>query len=294
VRSRPLGHAPPVLRIDPAAPPLWRTPDSLQLGHDPALAVVDPVPPGAEQVVHALVAGASRRHLETIAAAAGLDDLDGLLTAVRPALVRGTRTSAPLRLAIDGPDDLAALLAPLLGPIDPAPDVAVVVAHHLVRPAETVRRLAEDLPHVALVFGDQAAVVGPFVVPGRTPCLRCAEEHRLDADPARRAIAAQLLRRGPARTASSIRTRLIAFEALGDALDAVRETGASGLEGVALRITPDGAVSRERRPWHERCSCRWQEVPPSPAPRGSATGAAPPAAAPPTAPTTAGSDRAPA
>jgi hypothetical protein len=277
-----------VLRIDPSAPPLWRTPDSLQLGHDPALAVLEDVPDGAEQVLHALAAGTSRRRLEAVAKESGLADLDGLLTRLRPALRRGAADPPPLRIAVDGAPDLAELVRPWFGPpATSTPDVAIVVAHHLVPPADTVRRLAEDVPHIPIVFGDQAAVVGPFVVPGRTPCLRCAEEHRLD-DPVWRAIAAQLLRRGPARTATSIRTRLTACGALGDALDALRETGRTGLEGVALRVAPDGTISRVPRPWHERCSCRSPDAaaPSAPARRGSGTGAAPPAAAPETAPMT--------
>ena len=285
-----------MLRIDPAAPPLWRTPDSLQFGHDPALAVLDEVPAGAEQVLHALASGAGRRRLETVASEAGLEDLDALLTRLRPVLVRSTVDAPPLRIAVDGPPDLVAAVQPWFGPeADGDPDVVIVVAHHLVPPAGTVRRLAEDVPHVALVFGDQAAVVGPFVVPGRTPCLRCAEEHRLD-DPAWRAIAAQLLRHGPARTSTSIRTRLLACAALGDALDALRDGAPTGLEGVALRVAPDGTVSRARRPWHERCSCRSPNgpAPSGPAPTGTATAAAPPAAATPTGPTTPSGGPAPA
>ncbi|TDS75958.1 hypothetical protein CLV52_3072 [Amnibacterium kyonggiense] len=285
-----------MLRIDPAAPPLWRTPDSLQFGHDPALAVLEDVPPGAEQVLHALTVGVGRRRLEAVADEAGLDDLDGLLRRIRPALVPGALETPPLRIALDGPPDLTGLIRHWFGPEeDAAPDVAVVVAHHLVPPAATVRRLAADLPHVALVFGDQAAVVGPAVVPGATPCLRCAEEHRLD-DPAWRAIAAQLLRRGPARTSRSIRVRLAACGVLGEALDRMRDGGPTGLEGVAVRIAADGAISRVPRPWHERCSCRSPAAagPPDPAPTGSGTAAAPPAAAPPSAPTTPAAGPAPA
>jgi hypothetical protein len=257
---------PRVLRIDPAAPPLWRTPDSLQFGHDPELVRLEDVPPGAEEVIHALVLGTDRRGLEAIASRSGLDDLDGLLARLDGILVRGERERPPLAVGIDGPADLVALVRPWFGPEGPGrPDVVVVAAHHLVPPAATVRALAEDLPHVALVFDDQAAVVGPYVVPGRTPCLRCAEEHRLD-DPARRAVAAQLLRRGPARTTSSIRTRLAACAALGNALDALRAGGPTGLEGAALRMTPAGAISRERRPWHDRCSCRSADGPAPTAP----------------------------
>jgi hypothetical protein len=211
-------------------------------------------------------------------------------------LLRGAAEPRPLAVTVEGPGDLAAMLRPWFAPPGAGgPDLVVVVAHHLVPPAATVRRLAEDVPHLAVVFDDQAAVVGPHVVPGRTPCLRCAEEHRLE-DPARRAIAAQLLRRGPARTATSLRTRLTACAAIGDALDALRDTGSTGLEGAALRIAPDGTVSREPRPWHDRCSCRRPDgpAPTAPAPRGTGTGAAPPAAAPASGPTTAGAGPSPA
>jgi bacteriocin biosynthesis cyclodehydratase domain-containing protein len=277
-----------VLRIDPAAAPLWRTPDSLQFGHDPVLALLEAVPPGADEVIHALTLGTDERGLAAIAESSGFDDLDLLLARLAPVLVDGVLEPPPPTVAVDGAPDLAALVRPWFAEDADRPDLAIVVAHHLVAPADTVRRLAEDVPHLAVVFDDQAAVVGPFVVPGRTPCLRCAEEHRLD-DPARRAIAAQLLRRGPARSARSLRTRLAAFAALAEALDALRVGGATGLEGAALRIGTDGAISRERRPWHARCSCRSADgpAPTDPAPPGTWSASAPPAAAPPTAPTTA-------
>jgi hypothetical protein len=278
-----------VLRIDPAAPPLWRTPDSLQFGHDPALALLEDVPPGMEHVIHALALGTDRRTLDRTAAQAGIQDVDALLQRLDPVLIDGGPEPRPLTVAVHGAEDLAAFLRPwLVPPGEDGADVVVLVAHHLVAPADTVRWLAEDVPHLPLVFDDQAALIGPFVVPGRTPCLRCAEEHRLQ-DPARRAIAAQLLRRGPARTTRSIRVRLGACAALGDALDALRETGTTGLEAAALRVAADGTISRERRPWHDRCWCRRPDAaaPKDPAPRGTATDAAPPAAVPATAPTTA-------
>lgn len=277
-----------MLRIDPAATPLWRTPDSLQFGHDPELARLEGVPPGAEEVISALVLGTDRHGLASIAAHAGFEELDALLARLDPILLRSGPEPPPLAVALDGPGDLTAMARPWFGSSAAArPDVVVILAHHLIPPADTVRALAEDLPHLAMVFDDQAALVGPFVVPGRTPCLRCAEEHRLD-DPARRAVAAQLLRRGPARTTTSISTRLAAFAALGDALDALRLHRDTGLEGAALRIAPDGGFSRERRPWHARCSCRSADgpAPTAPARPGTGTAAAPPAAAPPIAPTT--------
>jgi hypothetical protein len=280
-----------VLRIDPAAPPIWRTPDRLQLGLDPVLVDLEPVPVGTEAVVHALALGTDRRGLEAVARRGGLTDLDGLLERLAPALLPPRAREAALpRTAVDGPPDLEEAFRTWLPPEpDGRPDLVLVAAHHLVPPAATVRRLAEDVPHLAVVFGDQAAVVGPLVLPGRTPCLRCADEHRLE-DPTWAAVAAQLLRRTTSRTAVSLRTRLAAWAAIGDVLESVRSGAPTGLEGSALRIGADGAVSRLPRPWHARCWCRA----PTPAPPGTSTAGAHRAAARPTGPRTAGGGPAPA
>lgn len=249
-----------MLRIDPAARPLWRSPDAVQFGDDPVLAVLDPVPPGCEPVLAALVDGAPRSRLEGLADDAGLtrDALDGLLAALHPVLATRRPPLLPvLRIGVDAPEGLAGALAALLHlePVDDDPDLVLVAAHHLVGPAATVRWLQRDVPHLGLVFGDQAVVVGPLVLPGATPCLRCAEEHRLD-EPARRAIGAQLLRRTGSRTARALPVRLRAALLVAEALSQVQAGAPTGLEGAALRMTPDGAVSRVPRPWHARCSCR--------------------------------------
>ena len=257
-----------MLRIDPAVRPLWRSPDCLQLGEDPVLAVLEPVPPGADAVLGALMDGVDALGLDTTAARAGLAPaaLRALLDAVGPALLPPAAPLLPaLRIAVDAPPDLAALLTLLLD-LDPVrredADVVVVAAHHLVAPAATVRYLGDDRPHLAVVFGDQAATVGPFVRPGRTPCLRCAEEHRLDT-PGRRAVAAQLLRRSGSRTTGTVLTRLRAGLLIATALTDLREGRETSLEGWAVRLTPDGTVSRRPRPWHARCSCRAAEHPPA-------------------------------
>jgi hypothetical protein len=53
---------------------------------------------------------------------------------------------------------------------------------------EPERELADDwlrqgVPHVVLRLTEGRAVVGPFVDPGRTACLRCVDAHHTDADP---------------------------------------------------------------------------------------------------------------
>jgi bacteriocin biosynthesis cyclodehydratase domain-containing protein len=43
--------------------------------------------------------------------------------------------------------------------------------------------IREQTPHVLVRLTEGRAVVGPFVVPGRTACLRCLDAHHTDADP---------------------------------------------------------------------------------------------------------------
>ena len=54
---------------------------------------------------------------------------------------------------------------------------------------EPDRECVDDLtrggtPHLLLRMVEGSAVVGPFVAPGRTACLRCVDAHRTDSDPA--------------------------------------------------------------------------------------------------------------
>ncbi len=70
--------------------------------------------------------------------------------------------------------------------------LAVIAATWAVRPARHLPWLRRDVPHLAIVFDDTGARVGPLVEPGRGPCLRCLDLARRDDDPAWPAIAAQL------------------------------------------------------------------------------------------------------
>jgi bacteriocin biosynthesis cyclodehydratase domain-containing protein len=48
-------------------------------------------------------------------------------------------------------------------------------------------------PHLPVLVRETTAVIGPLVLPGRTPCIRCVELTRGDRDPAWPALAAQLV-----------------------------------------------------------------------------------------------------
>jgi bacteriocin biosynthesis cyclodehydratase domain-containing protein len=48
-------------------------------------------------------------------------------------------------------------------------------------------------PHLPVVVRETTAMIGPLVLPGRTPCLRCVELTRGDRDPVWPVLAAQLI-----------------------------------------------------------------------------------------------------
>jgi len=73
------------------------------------------------------------------------------------------------------------------------PDLCVLIAHHAVNPIYYQRLMRHDVAHIAIVLSEGRATVGPFVIPGQTPCLQCLDLHRLDIDPAWPMLATQLM-----------------------------------------------------------------------------------------------------
>jgi bacteriocin biosynthesis cyclodehydratase domain-containing protein len=92
-------------------------------------------------------------------------------------------------------DDLRTLLrraglpAPAQRRPGPRQDPAPTEVHVVVGVGEPPRalldyRVQSGTSHLVLRFVEGRAVLGPFVVPGRTGCLHCVDLHRTDADPA--------------------------------------------------------------------------------------------------------------
>jgi hypothetical protein len=116
--------------------------------------------------------------------------------------------------------------------------------------------LRTDQPHLLVRSLGDAAWVGPLVLPGRTPCVRCTDLTRTDADPAWPTVLAQLARlrlRSPALL-TGWAASVAAAQALGF-LDGGRpETTGATLELTAVDLRT------ELRTWpsHPECGCRWQ------------------------------------
>ncbi len=199
-----------MIRLDSAAPPLWRTDGSVQFGA-PAAAVSPFVGSWVDIVVAALVEGTSAPAVRGLARVhgAGDGDADALLAAVAPALVKRSR-HPPIALQVD--DDLPpraarAVLAalPARSRVVPwagaaservAPSTRVVLlGAHRIDPRRAAAFVADDVTHLPLVIDGSTATIGPVVMPGRTACLACLDAHRRRDDPEWATVAAQLVGR---------------------------------------------------------------------------------------------------
>jgi len=153
-----------------------------------------------------------------------------------------------------------------------SPDLVVIAS---TRPVDTdlaAALHAARIPHLLAGVRETTAIIGPLVDPGRTSCLRCADLHRADRDPAWPAMAAQLA--GPRRASdeacdvalATVAAALAALQALAHlAGDRSVPTRAGALE---LTLS-DWRLRRRGWPPHRRCGCGgWEATSARRPPRG--------------------------
>jgi hypothetical protein len=138
------------------------------------------------------------------------------------------------------------------------PDLVVLTDAAVPAPEFVAGLLSRAIPHLAARVREGTGIVGPFVVPGRSSCLSCADLHRADLDSAWPTIAAQLA--GRSQSAGLTCAHATAALAAEQALQAL-----TWLSGGARRpptwdttIELDPFQGRlEHRAWtpHMRCSC---------------------------------------
>jgi len=149
------------------------------------------------------------------------------------------------------------------------PDLVVVVRDDAVELAVADDLVHRGIAHLAVVTGADRTVVGPLVLPGRGPCLRCVHLHRCDRDPAWPQIAAQLTAAAAAGSGAGAEVAsataaagLAALQVL-TYLDGVRPPVSLGR--TLDLVLPDGVVERRRWAPHPRCGCtRLPDVPREP------------------------------
>lgn len=256
-----------ILKLDPRWPLVWRTPSSLQLGIDPPLVVLNDVTQTQERLLAALALGVSDAGLGLVARGS-TDECQQLLELVAPVLSTQNRPSGPHLVAVSGSGPAADHLVRVLAEsgvhtlvserpdelADHGADVAVAIGHFVLPPVLHALWLRRDVPHLPVVFGDTAVVVGPLVEPGSGPCLRCLELTHRDTDPAWPAVASQILgRRSAAESAvlaaegAAAAARLVLLRLEDSAFESRGSTRIDGTTG-----------ERTTRLWelHPDCGCR--------------------------------------
>jgi bacteriocin biosynthesis cyclodehydratase domain-containing protein len=144
-------------------------------------------------------------------------------------------------------------------PMGERPDLVVLAIDEPIDPERRDALHAHSWAHLAVRVGADHGVVGPLVIPGLTSCLRCADLHRHDRDPAWRALAVQLTvprRQGAASdvTVATITAGVAALQAL-TYLDGGEP---ATIDGTLELHLPDWRIRRRSWPAHPDCDCARQ------------------------------------
>lgn len=176
-------------RLLPGALVLRRDARTLQVGTAPGVVVRDR--PGLRRVLRLLDGSLPLGHLSRLVARdvpEFTDDLTGTvgrLVAAGAVTLPGAPAEPRVAVRHDGSSaGLAALIAPAFGAAALEPDVEVVLsAGEPGRSAFEVLATA-GVPHLPVVLLERSVRLGPFVVPGVTPCLGCLDALLTAYDPA--------------------------------------------------------------------------------------------------------------
>jgi bacteriocin biosynthesis cyclodehydratase domain-containing protein len=135
----------------------------------------------------------------------------------------------------------------------------------LANPASLDPQLADELvrsgdPHIVVAVREATAVIGPFVIPGVSACLRCLELHRSDRDPAWPLIAAQLAadgRRSWVEACDVTLATLAASVCTLQVLTFIDGSEPAALDGTLEIALPDWRIRRRSWAPHPACGCCW-------------------------------------
>ncbi len=288
------------LVLDPDMLVLDRLDGSVQLGWGPDTATVI-VPPddmdafGIRALLTLLDGSLSYEHVLLAATARGLPEsgvrtlLDELVEAgsVRAggASPHAATTSSPPGIRLFGSGPLAHALVSHLSlwdtrwlrsppRIDDAglatriPDCVVLADTPVPDPRLVQAAMRLRIPHLLVRVRDGRGVIGPFVIPGRTSCLRCADLTRTDADPSWPRLAAQLSGREGRAERAVIAATVAAAVAQLDMFFARTSpaTGPPREEGLVLDRTVEWDLLRTQlvtRRWHRHPHCDCSTIFPS-------------------------------
>ena len=138
------------------------------------------------------------------------------------------------------------------------PDLAVLAPVGDPHPALAESLHAAAVPHLPVEVHETTGVLGPFVMPGRTSCLRCRDLHRTGRDPGWPRAAAPLSRPTPGAEQRACDVLLATQTAVLAAMNVLAHLEGEPLPtaGATYEITlPFLAQTRRERPVHPECGC---------------------------------------
>ena len=132
-------------------------------------------------------------------------------------------------------------------------DLAILVCHDIIQPADYQPWLSRDVPHLAICFDESGVEISHIVIPGVTPCLGCIELHRINNEPNWIKIATQLtnLDRDLADSALMLFSTGIALSKSLNFLDRLENQEPLDM----IRLERSGEVVTSQANWSE-CGCR--------------------------------------
>ncbi|MFF2451943.1 ThiF family adenylyltransferase [Isoptericola sp. NPDC058082] len=136
------------------------------------------------------------------------------------------------------------------------PDAVVVVEAHAARAERYERLLGAGVPHLPVVVREADVVVGPFVLPGRSPCVGCCDRHAADADRGWPFVAADLALRPADDVAHETMLAATAAALAAGQVLALLDGATPATVGRRLEVALPEAVPRVRdvAP-HPACGC---------------------------------------
>lgn len=274
----------PGLALRPGICVVRRDDRHLQVGVDAPLRVVLPDDPDVRRVLEALCVGArphprtstGRHALLTLLDAGLAVDADGL---DRRAVATATAAFGPdgaervARRALVGVDVVArpemtswarGLLTDLGVGTDPSAEqgVSLVIGESWLARERFDDLLRTGRPHLLVGGAVGWPVLGPFVVPGVTACVRCVDAHLGEADPRRSMIVEQVARQqiaGDGPLDPALHAMAVAW-AVRDVV-ALIDGDLPSTWSATVHLGAD--LSPQRREWarHPHCGCAWDEMP---------------------------------
>jgi hypothetical protein len=140
------------------------------------------------------------------------------------------------------------------------PDVAILAPIADGYPALAATLQADGVPHLAAEVHETTGVLGPFVQPGRTSCLRCRDLYRTARDPGwpRAMVPFGGVDAVPAvedRACDVVLATHLAVQAVSHVLAFIEGDPPPTVNATLEVVPPFGAQTRHERPAHPDCGC---------------------------------------